>query len=214
MTVTVATLGERALRRLGVAIVPVADRPALSVVVPAATLATGALVELGVIAADEAPAPADQALALAKVSAVHDALVAQAVVPWALEDVPQAVSEEYIKLAANIMASSFGKPGDPAIHAALEVRVRRVALVMGAPELATEAVMAVHRDLTARGLARWSVFDIPGAVEAPYVMLAANDLAPQFAQQANPRDDVAAMRSIAQYIALPTSGEHVHGEFF
>src|SRR5580765_6166114 len=114
MTATVATLGERALRRLGVAIVPVADRPALSVGIPAASLATGALVELGVIAADEAPAPADAALALSKVASVHDALVAQAVVPWALDAVPQSCSEEYIKLTANVMASSFGKPGDPA----------------------------------------------------------------------------------------------------
>src|SRR5580765_77103 len=144
MTVTVATLGERALRRLGVTVVAAADRPALTVTIPPVSLATGALVELGVIAADEAPAPADAALAASKVAAVHDALVAQAVVPWGLDAVPQAVSEEYIKLTANVMASSFGKPGDPAIHAALEVRVRKVALVMGAPELATEAVMAVH----------------------------------------------------------------------
>jgi len=214
MTATIAQLGERALRRLGVAVVPVADRPALSVVIPAATLATGALVELGVVAADETPAATDAALALAKLAAAHDALVAQGVVSWTLDTVPQCVAEEMTKLAASLMASSFGKPSDPAIHAMLEARVRKVALIMGAPALASDAVLGVHQDLTALGLARWSVFDIPVAVESPYVILAANDLAPQFGQKADPRDDIAANRSLAQYVALPTSGERIPAEYF
>ena len=214
MTVTIATLGERALRRLGVAIVPVADRPALTVTVPAATIATAALVELAVIAADETPATADQALALAKVGAVHDALVAQGVVSWALSAVPQSASEEYTKLAANVMASSFGKPADAQMHAMLEARVRKVALILSAPDLATAEVLGVHQDLTARGLTRWTSFDVPDAVADCYVRLAANQLAPQFGQKPDPRDDISAERSLARYIALPTSGARIQAEFF
>ena len=215
MAVTIATLGERALRRLGVTIVREADRPALTVQVPRAAIATAALVELGVIASDETPSVADQNLALAKLASVQAALTAQAYVSWADAEVPQAAAEEYVKLTALVMAPAFGKAaGDAALHAALEARVRKVAVVMGAPDLATEAVMNVHRDLTARGVARWTVFDVPDAVEAPYVLLAANQLAPQFGAQADPRDVVQAMRSLAQYVALPTSGEQVVGAYF
>ncbi|HXI78044.1 MAG TPA: hypothetical protein VNH21_12960, partial [Steroidobacteraceae bacterium] len=66
MAVSIATLGERALRRLGVAIIPAADRPALAAPVALAAIATNALLWLAIIAADETPSPADAALALAK----------------------------------------------------------------------------------------------------------------------------------------------------
>jgi len=214
MTVTIATLGERALRRLGVAIIPVADRPALTAQIAPATIATRALVELGVIAADETPAPADQALALDKVAAVQASLASQALVWWPDTGIPSAVSEEYTKLAALFMATSFGKAADPAMVGMLEGRVRRMALVLSSPDLATEAVQSVHDDLAARGLARWSVFDIPAAAEGPMEVLAANQLAPLFDKPANPRDDAQALRTLAQIIALPSSGETVRAVYY
>ncbi len=214
MTATIATLGESALRRLGVAVVPVADRPALSVTVPAATIATNALIELGVIAADETPSTADAALALAKANAVHDSLVANANVSWDRDAVPQAVSEEYAKLTALFTASSYGKQADPAQLGMLEGRVRKFSLIQRAPALATAEVRGVHNDLAMRGLVRWTSQDIPDAVGDAYVMLAANLLAPQFGAQPNPRDDQAAMRALAQYIALPTSGERVRADYY
>ena len=314
---TPAELGEKVLRRLGVEIVPVASRPALATVVsvtaiaaralqalgvtvteanspplittiPAATIATNALVELGVIASDETPSATDQALALAKVSEVHDALVAQGAVAWALTGILQAAAEEYTKLTALWMASSFGKTGDPAqlpmlearvkrvsliaqsqalaearvatVHdelvgnahvswalnaipqavaddyvalvqfqmsnafgmhtdvpnlvGSLEARVRQFSLVQRAPDLATEAVTAVHADLAARGKVRWTSLDIPLAAEQPYVLLAAFKLAPEFDKPANPNDYMLAEKSIARLIALPTSGERVRAVYF
>ncbi len=214
MTATIAELGERALRRLGVAVVPFADRPALTVQVPRADIATAALVELGVIASDETPSATDQALALAKLASVQASLAAQALVWWPDDAVPQAVAEEYIKATALVLSSSFGKAADPNQWPALEARIRKVSLILSAPDLATDAVLGVHQDLTARGLARWSSFDIPDPAADCMVVLAANVLAPQFGQKADPRDDAAAMRSLAQYIALPTSGERVTAEYF
>jgi hypothetical protein len=215
VTVTIATLGERALRRLGVTIVSVADRPALSATVPVASIATNALLWLAVIASDETPAAEDQALAVAKVSAVHDALVAQAIVSWPSTAIPQAVSEEMTMLAAQHLAPSFGKQiGDAAGAAAIEARIRKVALIMAAPALASDAVLSVHKDFVARGLARWSVFDLPAEVEDPYVYLAANQLAPLFGQKANPMDDAAANQSLFRYIALESSGEPVRADYF
>jgi hypothetical protein len=214
MTVTIATIGEQALRRLGVAVVPLADRPALTVTIPAATIATNALVELGVIAADETPSPSDQALALAKVNAAHDSLVANANARWIIDAIPQAVSEEYTKLAAGYAASSFGKAADPAVLAMLEGRVRKVAMIMRAPEDATAAVMSVHQDLTMRGLARWTVFDLPDALTDPYTVLAADSLAPLFGMDTDPKDTQDAMIAIYRYVALPSSGETVQARYF
>jgi hypothetical protein len=207
-------LGERALRRIGVAIVPFADRPPLNAMVTPASVATAALVELGVIAADETPTASDQALALAKVAAVQDSLTARALTWWDNTGIPSAVAEEYTKMAATLAATSFGKAGDIQIYTALEARVRHVALVLSAPDLATAAVQAVHDDLVARGRVRWTVFDLPPAAVDPYIALAAAALAPRFEQQFPPDAVVAAQRSLAQIIALPTSGERVQTEYF
>ena len=321
MTVAVSTIAERALRRLGVAVVPVADRPALNTrvapadiataalvelgviatgqvpptqaaIVPSASIATNALVKLGVIASDETPSPTDAALAQAAVTAVHSSLVAQGNADWTSAAITDAVAEEYAGLAAAHMASSFGKAVDPAMVQLLEGRVaavarvsramalaqskvtqvqaslisqanvswdnlgvptavaeeyirltamalassfgqkvdpqmlgvfeggaglRRAAAVMAAPtNSAANAVYAkaVHDGLVARGLARWSVFDVPVAAELPYEMLAANRLAPLFDKQADPNDDVLASRALMQIIALGTTGESVRVAYF
>jgi len=210
----IATLGERALRRLGVAVIPVADRPPLTTMIAPDTIATDALVELGVIAADEIPSAADQALALAKLGAVQDSLTSQALVWWDNTGIPSALREEYTKMTAAQMATSFGKQADPAVYALLENRVRRMALVFTGPERATEAVQAVHDHLVATGRARWSSWDIPPAADLPYELLAANRLAPLFEKPADAGADVLAMRSLAQIIALPSSGERTVAEYF
>jgi hypothetical protein len=214
VTTTIATIGERALRRLGVAVIPLADRPALNTTVDNATLATLALVELGVIASDETPSTTDQALAVDKIASVHASLAAQALVWWPVEAVPLAVKEEYTKLAALFMASSFGKQVDPQLVAMLETRVRRISVVLSAPDIATDAAQGVHNDFVMRGKARWTSQDIPDAVADAYMWVTANAIAREFDKPANPADDKAAEIAIARYIALPTSGEPVAVDYF
>jgi len=214
MAATIAALAEQALRRIGVAVVPVADRPVLTATVPVADLATRALVALAVIAADEAASAEDQALAVSKVLAIHDSLVSQGFVSWASSAIPQAVSEEYTLLTALHLAQAFGKQGDPAQQPVIEARVRKMALLLGAVDVATSSVMSVHQDLSMRGKVRWTVFDLPPAIESVYVYLAANDIAPLFGMKPNPADDIWAEHALARYIALPTSGERVTAEFF
>ena len=210
----VSALAEQALRRLGVAIVPLADRQTLTVGLPLTLIADNALIELGVIAADETPSTADHAYAVIKANAVHTSIVSQALAWWDDGGIPDAIAEEYTKMTAALMATSFGKSADPQVYSMLEGRIRRFALVMSAQDQATDAVMGVHRDLTARGLARWTVFDIPPEVGDAYVMLAANTLAPLFDKKPDPNDDRQANRALAQYIALPTSGERVQADYF
>src|SRR4029077_6996688 len=216
MTVPVSTIAEQALRRLGIAIVPVADRqmltemidpqdvanavlvqlgvvvvnaserPTLSVTVPAATLATNSLIELGVIASDETPSPTDQALALAKVLEVHDSLVANGNISWASDAIPQFASEEYIKMAANLMASSFGRAADPANYALLEGRVRQAVMVQRAPAIALAAVREVQASLTSLAITWWDDTGIPSALADEYTKMAANIAASSFGQKADP----------------------------
>jgi len=268
-----ATIAEAALRQLGVDVVPASERPALTVTVPAGTLATNCLVELGVIASDEVPALSDQTLALSKVLEVHDSLVANGLVSWTSDAIPQFASEEYVKMAANLMAtsfgraadpanyallegrlrqavavqasltsqaitwwddtgipgalaeeyakmaashlaSSFGKQADPAVYTMLEQRVRRMALINSSYDQAVDAVMDVHANLVARGLARWTSLDVPDHVSEPYTMLAANRLAPLFEKPVSQSDEVMARQALAQFIALPSSGERTPAEYF
>jgi hypothetical protein len=96
----------------------------------------------------------------------------------------------------------------------MEARIRHFSLVQAAPALATEAVIAVHADLAARGKVRWSLLDIPLAAELPYLLLAAFKLAPEFDKPANANDYTLAEKSIARIIALPTSGEPVRATYF
>jgi len=182
--------------------------------VPVATIATMALVELGVIASDETPIPSDQALAVDKVASVHAALDAQGVIWWDATAVPRAFTEEFVKLTAAQASSSFGKAGDPALVALLEARVRKGAMVLSADDNAVQAVMGVHQDLVMRGIARWSSQDIPDALGTPYVTLTADALAPLFERKTDPKDAHDAMISIYRYAALPTSGERVVVEYF
>jgi hypothetical protein len=211
---TPATLGEQALRQLGVAVVPVADRPALTTQVAADTIATDALIALGVIASDETPSATDQALALAKLRAVQASLAAQALVWWPDTAVPQAVAGEYESLTAIHLASSFGKQADPNRIAALEARVKHIALVLSAPDTATAAVLDIHNELAATGRVRWTSEDIPRPAERAYVDLAANQLAPLFGAKADPASEISARRLLAQLIALPSSGERTQAEYF
>lgn len=214
MTVSIATIGQKALRRLGVRVVPLDDSPTLTEMVPVATIATAALVELGVIASDETPIPSDQALLLDKVASVHAALDAQGVVWWSKDAIPRAFTEEYTKLAASWAATSFGKSADPQLVASLEARVRKGAMVLSSDDQANQAVQAVHDNLVMRGVARWSVFDIPNPVGDAYSVLAADRMAPLFGMDTVPADTRAAEVAIYRYVALPTSGETVAAEYF
>ena len=210
---TVAQLAERVLRRLGV-VATDAVPPSQAVTIPFATIATTALVKLGVIASDETPLPSDLTLADAAVAAVHANQVAQGHADWTVNTITNAVSEEYASLAAIHLASAFGKTPDAQMAAVFEARIATVARTMKAQGNAEEAVMSVHDSLSARGLARWTVFDIPAAAEMPYELLAANRMARLFNQPADPGAETLATRQLAQIVQLDSSGERVRAEYF
>lgn len=206
MTVSVDQLAEQTLRRLGIAIVPVADRSATSTIISQALLATHALQELGVIASDETPMALDQQIALEKVGAVQDSLSAQGIAFWPPNEVPFAISEEITKMTAIQVSTTFGKQGSLDAYKALEARVRNYSMIQKAPAVAVDAVMGVHQELDAMGLVRWTVFDIPDSAGSAYVMRAAASLAPYFGQQPNSKEEADGLKMMARYTALPSSG--------
>jgi len=157
-----------------------------------------------------------QSLAEARVNAIHDELVGSAHVSWASSAIPQAVSDDYVALTRFEMAPVFGVDlqAPAGLVQSLEARVRHFSLVQRAPDLATEAVMAVHADLGARGKLRWTIWDLPQEAEQPYVLLAAFRLGPEFDRQVAPTDVVIAEKALARMIALPTSGERVRAQYF
>ena len=214
MTESIGTIAQKALRRLGVRIVPLDDSPTLTEMVPFDTIATVALVELGVIASDETPIVSDQALMLDKVASVHAALDAQGVVWWVAGSVPRAFVEDYTKLTAAQAASSFGKAVDPAIVVMLEGRIRKGVMVLSADDNAQQAAQAVHDDLVMRGIARWSSLDIPDPVGEAMAVMVAFRLAPLFEVPPDAEAAANAMVSIYRYVALPTSGETVATAYF
>jgi hypothetical protein len=214
MTTSVGTIAQMALRRLGVRIVPLDDSPTLTEMVSFDVIAIGALIELGVIASDETPIPSDMDFMRDKVASVHAALDAQGVVWWPVGSVPRAFTEEYTKLTAAMAGSSFGKSIDPAMVPLHEARIRKGAMVLSADNNAQQAVTNVHNDLVMRGIARWSIQDIPDPLSDPYATLAADALAPLFGGDTDPNDTRDAMVAIYRYVALPSSGETVSVAYF
>lgn len=215
MTQRADEIGERVLRRLGVAIIPLADRPTLTTMVPTTTIAIGALIELGVIASDEAPSTTDGNLALDKLRYIQESLASQALVWWStLAGVPQALAEEYMRMTAISLASSFGKAGDLQTYAAMEARVKQMALILSAPDLATQAVLDVHAEMDVLGYVRWSSQDIPDAIAQAYVVKAATILAPAFGKPADAAAELMATRQFARYAALPSSDAQTPVEYF
>jgi hypothetical protein len=151
---------------------------------------------------------------LDRVASVHASLDAQGVVFWPGDAIPRAFAEEYTKLTAAFGASAFGRAADPAVVKMLEGRVRAGVMVLSADDNAQQAVQAIHDDLVSRGIARWTVFDIPEPVADAYVLLAAQRLAPLFGGQVSPQEMRQAEVSIFRYVALPTNRETMVGSYF
>ena len=100
-------------------------------------------------------------------------LVAKGIVSWAPRHPAIRQSEEYVKMAANLMATRFGRAADPANYALFEGRVRQAVAVQRAPDLALSAVAAVQASLTSQAITWWDDSGIPGALAEEYAKMAA-----------------------------------------
>lgn len=134
-----------------------------------------------------------QALALSKVQAVHDALVAAGIVSWDLAAVPLAYSEEYVSMAAGLLSPVMGRPQTPADRQAdqaawdaAEARIRRAALITTAQDRAVAKVRAAYEELSALGLVNYDLNSLPASMSDAYAGLAATLLGPEMGKEESP----------------------------
>lgn len=155
--------------------------------------ATKTLLKLAVMASDEPPLSQDLALAVEKVAAVHDGLVAMDLVTWGPDAVPASVVEYYVVMAANLVAPEFGKPSSlEALNGARDT-IRMMALSGARGQaLAEEKVQSSHDALNVQGLVYWPVWAVPAAFAEDYVTMAAAQLAPVMGKPADKEGAVAA----------------------
>jgi hypothetical protein len=180
-TVTVANVAVRALQALGIP-APTSEWPALSGSVTVAQIGLDALQRLGVVAGDETATAADQALASAQVTAVHDQLVQQGVISWASSAIPRQVALDYAIMAMRQLAPSFGTPAAEvqmlvAQADVAEARLRKQAAVVRAQSFSESQAAATHAHLVGAGIASWASSAIPQAVSDEYVELVRQEVA-------------------------------------
>lgn len=160
--------------------------------------------------------PTGQDIAKQKIVSVHEELNLSGLVTWTPDTIPAAYGESYVAMVTALLSRTY-KPDENAnkAYAGAMANVRRLA--MGGPAgqaLAVQKVLAVHYNLDARGLTRWTIYDLPDYAEEIYVFKAAVLLAPEVEMQAPPSWDMQAERSLYQITTLPSAGRPVQTDYF
>jgi hypothetical protein len=116
-----------------------------------------------------------QALAEARVTAIHAGLVAAGLATYASSAIPASVAEPYTQMLLIELAPAFGKQADPARLPQWESMIRRDALVRRAQTDAVAIVSSVHARLVALGIVDFAVSAIPASMAEDFADLIAND---------------------------------------
>jgi hypothetical protein len=171
MSVTVAQLGARALRKLGIAIVADSARPASGPVTNAAAIAARVLLELG-IPVPEANRPAGVGI-VAQADLAARALRAVGINP-AFPD--SSTSTGIIYAAADLATAALEKLSVIASDETPSVTDQALALAR---------INGVHDILAGSDYVTWPVSAVPGNVAEFYIVMAGQLLAPSFGKPAN-----------------------------
>lgn len=177
-TVNVADLGARTARAVGINPLDL-TATASGQTFTRTVIGNKVLLKLAVMASDEPPLTTDFNLAYDKVTATHDSLVALDFVSWGPDAVPGSVVEYYVMIAANMTAAEFGKPASLEVIEQARNAIRAMALSgLRGQLLAEEKIKSVHDALNVQGLIYWPITTVPAAYAEDYVALAAALLAP------------------------------------
>jgi hypothetical protein len=128
-----------------------------------------------------------QAVAEAKLTAIHEGLVAAGLVDWSSFAIPRSVAEPYVLIARVELGPMFGQQIAPDAIPAAEAQIKRVSTVRRAQTLAEGRVAVVHDALVAQGNASWTASGIPQAVADEYAGLVAQSIAPVLGQPTDPK---------------------------
>jgi hypothetical protein len=102
-----------------------------------------------------------QAVAEAKLTGIHEGLVAAGLVDWSSFAIPRSVAEPYVLIARVELGPMFGQQIAPDAIPAAEAQIKRVSTVRRAQTLAEGRVAVVHDGLVAQGNASWTASGIP-----------------------------------------------------
>jgi hypothetical protein len=127
-----------------------------------------------------------QAIAEAKITAIHEGLVAAGLVDWTISTIPKSVSEPYLLIARVDLGPVFGQQVAPDAIPAAEAQIKRVSTVRRAQALAEARADAIHEGLVVAGLAGWASTAIPRAISEDMVALVANEVAPILGGKTDP----------------------------
>lgn len=208
---TVAQLGARALRKLGIAIVADAARPGAALPATLDDVAARVLRELGIPVAENARPALLGTVGLSELGA--RTLRTFGVNPIAGTAAPgSTVSREQIAIralrAVGVNPADFqgGSTNDTFVYSQIATAALLKLAVVGADELpsaqdqayAEARVRAVHDMLIALDYVTWNAAQIPGSVAEAYIALTANLLAPSFGKPSSPEIAAAAQEMIRQ----------------
>jgi hypothetical protein len=193
MTATVAQLGARVLRKLGVAIIADAARPAEGPLVASADVAARVLLELGIPIAE-----ANRPGAVGTVSQTD--LAARALRAVGIDP-----SGPGVETPSGVTFAG------PALATAVLLKLAVIAsdetpLASDQAE-ALARVTDVHDMLSGLDYVTWSLAAVPAAVAEFYIVMAANFTAPQFGKPANADAITAAQAMIRQQALSGTYGQ-------
>jgi hypothetical protein len=195
MTATVAQLGARALRKLGIAIVADSARPANGATTTAADVAARVLLELGipVAEADRPPAAgivsqADLASRALRAVGINPAPIGIGTATGITYAIAQLATAALLKLA--VIASDE-------TPSALDQAE------------ALNRANDVHDTLAGADFVTWTAAAIPASVSEFYIIMTANLLAPQFGKPANMEAFTGAQAMVRQQALSGTFGQAI-----
>lgn len=154
-----------------------------------------------------------QTLAETKISAVHEALAASNIVTWASSAIPNYAAEQYVVLAANLLAPTAGMAVDVPAGDAAMASLRVIALSGAAGQTLAEAeVTSAHQALNSLGYVPWASSAIPEQVAPHYATMAAVRLSPAYGK---PMDEAAwqtAVDMVRRYTMSGSVGQAIAEE--
>ena len=155
-----------------------------------------------------------QSRVLGRVQSAYQELNALGIIDWTLTAIPEWALDGLSSMAAALMSEEGGDVA-AARYAGEFTRLRRMAMGGAAGQaLATQKVRAVHAVYEARGMVRWTLFDVPVYAEESYVLLAATLLAPEIGEKADPAWKQMAEMDLQRVVSLPSLMQPVIGQYF
>ena len=151
------------------------------------------------------------ARAVDRVRSAYDQLNAMGVVDFDISAIPASM----VDAMADLVTASLKPASDVKDLQDTFKRVRLIAMSGPAgAKLAEQKVRSVHASLDARGMVRWSLYDLPDYAEEPYVLIAASWLAPEVDVKPDPTWEARAERDIRRYTTVRTQYEPVQASYF